>query len=140
MKAIPYISFNGNCEEAVKFYQSVLGGKISSVKFDELPKEEGITISENWKDKIMHTSLTFDDGNAIYFGDSWEDAPVRNGSNSTIHLVVENEKDVYDFVERLSVDGEITMPADTTFWNSVYGSLIDKYGISWGIEFEILQM
>lgn len=65
---------------------------------------------------------------------------MRIGSNSTIHLVVENEKNIYEFVEKLSVDGEITMPADKTFWNSVYGSLVDKYGISWGIEFEIVQM
>ncbi|MDW7661773.1 MAG: VOC family protein [Bacillota bacterium] len=140
MKAIPYISFNGNCEEAVNFYQSVLGGKISSIKYNELPKEEGMPVSETWQDKIMHAALTFDDGNVIYFGDSWETDPVRIGSNSTIHLVVENEKDVYEFVEKLSVDGEITMPADKTFWNSVYGSLVDKYGISWGIEFEIVQM
>jgi PhnB protein len=137
MKVIPYISFNGNCEEAVNFYQSILGGKISSIKFSELPAGEGMSPSENWQDKIMHAALTFEDGNTIYFGDTWEEYPVKTGNYSTIHLVVENEKDVYEFVQKLSEEGEITMPAEKTFWNSVYGSLIDKYGISWGIEFEI---
>ena len=138
MKAIPYISFNGNCEEAVKFYQTVLGGTISSTKYNDLPNEEGVLINENWQDKIMHSALTFEDGNVIYFGDSWDGTPLIPGNYSVIHLVVENEKDVYDFVEKLSIDGEIIMPADKTFWNSVYGSLVDKYGISWGIEFEII--
>jgi len=136
MKAIPYISFNGNCEEAVGFYQSVLGGKIEIIRFKDLPEEAGIPVSDNWKERVMHCSLTFEDGNVLYFGDTWEDSPVQIGNNCTIHLTVENEKDVYDIVERLSEDGEITMPADKTFWNSVYGSLIDTYGISWGIEFE----
>jgi PhnB protein len=139
MKAIPYISFNGTCEEAVKFYQSIIGGTISSVKFSEMPPSEEMPISETWKDKIMHTTLTFDDGNVLYFSDSWEQSPVQFGNFSTLHLVVDNEKQVYDFVEKLAVGGEITMPADKTFWNSVYGSLVDKYGISWGIEFEIPQ-
>ncbi len=137
MKAIPYISFNGNCEEAVNFYQTVIGGKINSIRYSELPKEETAVISDQWKDKIMHCSLTFEDGNAIYFGDAWENDPVRFGSNSTIHLEVGNEKDVYDFVEKLSEEGVISMPAAKTFWNSVYGSLVDKFGISWGIEFEV---
>ena len=139
MKAIPYISFNGNCEEAVNFYQSIIGGTISSMKYNEMPPDEEMPIRETWQDKIMHSALTFDDGNVIYFGDSWDQSPVTFGNFSTLHLVVENEKQVYDFVEKLAEGGEITMPADNTFWNSVYGSLVDKYGVSWGIEFEIPQ-
>jgi len=139
MKAIPYISFNGNCEEAVNFYQSIIGGTISSMKYNEMPPDEEMPIRETWQDKIMHSALTFDDGHVIYFGDSWDQSPVTFGNFSTLHLVVENEKQVYDFVEKLAEGGEITMPADNTFWNSVYGSLVDKYGVSWGIEFEIPQ-
>ena len=137
MKAVPYISFGGNCEEAVTFYQSVIGGTLSSVKFSEMPEGEGMAVSDNWKDKIMHCAITFEDGNAIYFGDTWEGYPIQGGNYSSIHLVVDNEQDVYDFVDKLSVGGEVTMPADKTFWGSVYGSLTDKYGISWGIEFEL---
>ncbi len=139
MKAIPYITLNGTCEEAVKFYQSIIGGTITSISFKELPAVENIPMSESWQDKIMHSTLTFDDGNVLYFSDAWEQSPIKFGNSSTIHLVVENDKQVYDFVEKLAEGGEITMPADNTFWNSVYGSLVDKYGISWGIEFEIPQ-
>lgn len=137
MKAIPYLSFSGTCEEAVNFYQSVLGGTITSLKFKDMPSGDGVPLSEAMKDKIMHSALTFEDGNVLYFSDTWENAQIKLGDYATIHLVVDKEQDVYDFVEKLAEGGTITMPADKTFWNSVYGSLIDKYGISWGIEFEI---
>ena len=137
MKAIPYILFGGNCEEAVNFYQSVIGGTISSVKFSDLPQEEGMPISDSWKDKIMHSAIIFDDGNAIYFSDTWEGYPLKPGNNSTLHLVVDKEQQVYDFVEKLAAGGEITMPAGKTFWNSVYGSVVDKYGMNWSIEFPL---
>lgn len=138
MKAIPYLSFNGTCEEAVKFYQSILGGTITSLKFKDMPSGDGVPLSEAMKEKIMHSALTFEDGNVLYFSDTWENAQIKLGDYATIHLVVDKEQDVYDFVEKLAEGGTITMPADKTFWNSVYGSLIDKYGISWGIEFELV--
>lgn len=49
MKAIPYVTFNGNCEEAIKFYHSILGGEMECLKFKDLPVEEGVPISETWK-------------------------------------------------------------------------------------------
>ena len=138
MKAIPYLSFSGTCEEAVNFYQSVLGGTITSLKFKDMPSGDGVPLSEVMKEKIMHSALTFEDGNVLYFSDTWENAQIKLGDYATIHLVVDKEQDVYDIVEKLAVGGTITMPAEKTFWNSVYGSLIDKYGISWGIEFELV--
>jgi PhnB protein len=137
MKAIPYVSFNGNCEEAIRFYHAVLGGKLDILRFKDLPIDEGILISENWKEMILHGSLTFEGNNCLYFGDSWEETPVDLGTNCTIHLQVNSAEDVYRFVDKLSDGGEVTMPADKTFWNSVYGSLIDQYGIYWGIEYEL---
>jgi PhnB protein len=137
MKAIPYVSFNGNCEEAIQFYHSILGGKIEILRYKDLPAEEGIPISEKWKDKILHSSIVFEGGNCLYFGDTWENTSVELGSNYTIHLQVNSEEEVYRFVKLLGINGNITMPADRTFWNSIYGSLIDKFGISWGLEFEI---
>ena len=137
MKAISYVSFNGNCEAAIKFYHSILGGKLDILRYKDLPAEEGMPISDKWKEKVMHASIFFEDGNCLYFGDAWEESPVKMGNYSTVHLQVDAEKDVYRIVEKMSEGGEITMPADKTFWNSVYGSFVDRFGISWGVEFEL---
>jgi len=137
MKVVPYVSFNGNCEEAIRFYHSVLGGELQILRFKDLPIEENISISHNWKEKIMHASLNLANGSSIYFGDSWEELPLDFGTNYTVHIQVDSEEDVYNFYNKLSIDGSISMPSGKTFWNSIYGSFVDKYGISWGIEFEL---
>lgn len=137
MKAIPYLSFNGNCEEAITYYHSVLGGKLEILRYKDLPSGEGIPPSENWKEKVMHGSILFDDGNYLFFSDAWEESPITMGTNSAVHLQVETEKDVYRIVEKLSVGGTISMPAEKTFWNAVYGSFTDRFGVSWGVEYEI---
>lgn len=137
MKVTPYVSFNGNCEEAVLFYRSVLGGTAEFMRFSDLPADEGIPISDGWKSKVMHGSLVLDGGAVIYFGDSWEQSPVEVGSNATVHLNVDSEGEVGRIVAALSDGGEITMPAERTFWGSAYGSLVDRYGVHWGVEFEL---
>lgn len=137
MKAIPYISFNGNCEEAIKFYQSILGGEVFIMHFKDLPPTENFPVSEAIKDKVMHSALTFEDGNVIYFSDTTEDMPIQMGNYATIHLNVEKEETVYDFVEKLSDGGQIFMPAAKVFWGSVFGSLSDKFGIKWSVEYTL---
>ncbi len=94
-------------------------------------------ISEGWSEKVMHGSLGFGEGNFLYFSDGWEESPLVMGTNNTVHLQVDSESNVYRIVSQLSEGGVVTMPAAKTFWNSVYGSFIDKFGIPWGIEFEL---
>lgn len=137
MKITPYISFKGNCEEAILFYQEVFGGDIQIMRFRELPEDEGIPISEKWLDKVMHSSLTFEDGHCVYFSDVLENHDLVMGTNSTIHLNVDSEKAVYEIVEKLSKGGKIDMPAGKVFWGSVFGNLTDKFGLNWGIEYQI---
>ena len=137
MKFTPYITFKGNCEEAILFYQEVLGGDAQIMRFRELPEDEGITVSKDWLDKVMHSSLIFEDGHCIYFSDGQKNYDLAIGTNFTIHVNVGSEKAVHEIVEKLSKGGKITMPAERVFWGSVFGSLTDKFGINWGIEYEI---
>ena len=137
MKVTPYVSYNGKCEEAVLFYRSVLGGEAQFMRYSDLPPEEGITIGDGWKSKIMHGSLALDGGAVIFFGDTWEGSSVEFGSSNTIHINVDSEPDVERIVAGLSEGGEVTMPAERTFWGSAYGGLVDKYGVHWGVEYEL---
>ncbi len=137
MKGIPYVTFNGNCEEAIRFYHSVLGGELELLRYKDIPEEGGMRPGGAWNEKIMHGSIRFEGGNYLYFSDSWEEDLVAVGSNMTVHLEVDSEKDAYTFVEKLSEHGKILMPAGKVFWGSVYGSFIDKFGVSWGIEYQL---
>jgi PhnB protein len=60
MKVQPYLFFNGNCEEALKFYETALGAKITAIMPHEgTPAEEHVPA--NWKKKIMHAQLMLGD-------------------------------------------------------------------------------
>ncbi len=59
MKINPYVHFNGNCEEAFKYYGKVLGAKTSALmKVGGSPAEEHMP--PDWKDKVLHGEVTID--------------------------------------------------------------------------------
>ena len=119
-------------------YRETMAEKVCEmVRISDLPEDEGIPVSDTWKSKVMHAALTFGDGVVLYFSDTWEDMPLTVGSNTTVHLSVDSEEDVRRIVAGLAQGGEVTMPVDKTFWGSVYGSLVDAYGIHWGVEYEL---
>lgn len=137
MKTIPYLTLNGNAEEALQFYQGVFGGKTEMTRFREMPADPNMTVSEKWADKIMHGSLTTDHGLVVYFSDTFEGMSVTTGDNITIHVEFDSEEKLRSIFDPLSSGGTVTMPVDTVFWGAVYGSLIDRFGTSWGLEYEL---
>jgi PhnB protein len=134
MQLIPYINFNGNTDEAMKYYQSIFGGEISVMKFKDSPPDE-IEIPDEAKEKIMHGELKTKNI-TIYFSDSLE----KNKFNSAqqISLVVEldepdSQKTIYD---KLSKDGKILMKLEETFWNAIFATVVDKYGVCWSLNYQ----
>lgn len=138
MKAIPYLSFNGDCEEAVRFYHAAIGGELQIMRYDDMPQDGGMPgASPAWAKKVLHASIGFGDGAYLYFSDAFEGSSVAKGDYATVHLQVDAEAKVYDIVKKLGAGGQVTMPPAKTFWGSVYGSLVDKFGVPWGVEFEL---
>ena len=134
MQIVPYLTFNGNCEEALGFYQGVFGGEPDIMRFREIPPQEGIEVSDRWKEKIMHAELVIDD-QLLYFSDTFEGMEVTAGDSVTVHINVDSEEELRRLFSVLSEGGKVTMPVDTMFWGAVYGSLTDKFGINWGFDY-----
>ena len=63
MKLNPYLNFDGNAEEAFKFYQSVFGGEMFIQKMDAAPGTEGLSKEE--KNRVMHVSIPIGDGQFV---------------------------------------------------------------------------
>src|SRR5688572_25537369 len=60
MQANIYLTFDGDCEEAFKFYEKVLGGKIvAMISHVDTPAEAHVPTE--WRDKILHARLVFGD-------------------------------------------------------------------------------
>jgi PhnB protein len=136
MKLVPYLAFNGNAEEAMSFYKELLNGEITYImRYSDGPEE--MLPDKSYKDKIMHASMIYNGDQLIYFSDMLGDKEIVPG-NVNIHIDVESEEEVDKIFEYLSKEAmTIEMPLEVTFWNAKFGSLIDKYGIYWSINFDM---
>lgn len=122
----PYLNFMGQTGEAMKFYQSVLGGELKMQTF----AESGMPTSPEDKDKIIHADLKNDmlsfmasDGNA--------DHPVHMGDNIHMSIVGSDEVLLTKYFNALAEGGKTDMPLAKQFWGDTYGQLTDKFGVHW---------
>ena len=135
----PYITFNGNCEDAFNFYKSVFGGSFPYIgRFGEMPPMDGMTVPDSEKNKIMHVSLPIGN-NSILMGSDSSDAfgqanIAGNNFNISVNATSQNEAD--KLYNGLSNGGKQTMPMSKTFWGSYFGMLEDKFGIQWMVSFD----
>ena len=128
-----YLHFSGNCEEAFKFYEKALGGKIlAAMTYDTAPPD--MPVSPEWRNKIMHARMTI--GNQLLIG---SDAPPERYSKPTgfsINIGVKTAEEAERAFKALSEGGQVCMPMAETFWAIRFGMLTDKFGIPWMINAE----
>ena len=129
---IPYITFAGNCSEALEFYQTVFNIKIlmSQPYGDYIP--QGVTAPPtNLKDWILHAEVNICDS-VFWFADEIVE-PVVKGNNVKLTLKVPSAKEAQKIFDRLSISAHITLPPTETFYSTFHAGLTDKYGVSWNI-------
>jgi PhnB protein len=131
-----YLTFNGNCEEAFNFYQSVFGGEfVNFSRFGEMPSEETGQLPDEEKNRIMHVSLPISAETALMGSDTggeWASS-FLHGNNFSVSINVDSTAEADRLFSGLSQDGHLTMPMAKTFWGSYFGMFVDKFGISWMI-------
>ena len=133
MQINPYLGFDGQCEKAFKFYEQVLGGKITfSMTWGEMPGADQFP-AESHK-LIMHTTLSLGD-HVLQGADS---PPGRyeqpKGMNVSLHLKDKAEGE--RIFNALAENGTITMPFQQTFWSPGFGMCVDRFGIPWMVNCE----
>jgi PhnB protein len=123
-----YLMFNGNCEEAFKFYEKVLGGKIEAMLPHAGTPAEGFVPPE-WRNKIMHASMKIGD-DVLMASDS---PPQYQESMKGFHvsLHVKDTKEAERAFTALAEGGTVKMPLEETFWAARFGMLVDKFGTPW---------
>ncbi len=136
IKLNPYLNFAGNTEEAFNFYKSVFGGEFSAVvRFKDMPME-GVNLPKEDENKIMHISLPI--GNDVLMA---SDAPesmgftVHFGNNAYISIHPDSKEEADRIFTALSEGGQIEMPIADQMWGDYYGSLKDKFGVQWMVNY-----
>lgn len=133
MKLNPYLMFNGQCEEAFKFYEQCLGGKITAMMtYGESP-ESSMTeqMSDEWRNKIMHAGLMIDNQELMGSDSPPNYHETPQGFSVTINL--EDPENAERIFNALADQGTVRMPFQQTFWAYRFGMLVDRFGIPWMI-------
>jgi PhnB protein len=136
----PYLTFNGNCEEAFNFYKSVFRGEFPYIgKFKDMPPNPDYPVADSDKEKIMHVSLPISKETTLMGSDSSESfghAKVM-GNNFSISVNSDSVEEIERIYNALSAGGIIKMPLNKTFWGAYFGMLTDKFGIHWMVNCEL---
>ena len=127
MQINAYISFNGNCAEAFKFYEKCLGGKLNMMTNGQSPMAE--QTPPELRERIMHAHLAV--GDQVLMG---SDAPPQHFSQPQGFSVSLGAKDHAEgelIFNAMSEGGDVKMPFQKTFWSVGFGMFIDRFGIPW---------
>ena len=128
-----YLTFNGNCKEAMTFYKNCLGGELELQTIGESPLADKMPVQ--MKDSILHATLTND--KLILMGsDMVGNNGLLKGNAVSLMLDCNSEKETQLFYATLSEDGEATHPLEISFWGALFGGLTDKFGNHWLLHFD----
>jgi PhnB protein len=134
---IPYLAFNGNCAEAVRFYERVLGGKLE-VLMSGADSPMAAQIPKEFADRILHARLALPDGGVLFAGDAPANAPYDGIKGVSITLNYDTTAQAQKVFDALSAGGTVTMPMQPAFWAKTWGMLVDRFGTPWIVNGELL--
>jgi PhnB protein len=135
MKWNPYLNFDGNCQEAFKYYERVLGGKIiMMMTHADMPADAQAQTPAEWKNKIMHARLVL--GDQVLMGSDSPPGHFEKTQGMYIALQADDPSEAERVYAALSDNGNVIMPLQQTFWAIRFGMLVDRFGIRWMINCE----
>ena len=128
MHMTTYLSFRGDCEEALKCYETTLGARIGPI-FRYLGTPMASDVPADWQDKVMHASLTIGE-QALMAGDV---APERydQPKGFSLSLQMHDPSEAERVFKELANGGRIITPLEQTFWAARFGMVVDRFGIPW---------
>ncbi len=130
---IGYLTFNGNCREAMSFYQSCWGGKLMIQTVGESPMAD--KIPPQMKDYILHATLSM--GNwSLMASDMVNEQGLVKGNAVSLLLDCSSEAEIKSIYAQLSEGGQAVHPLEDTFWGALFGDLKDKFGNNWLLHFD----
>ncbi|MDF2689450.1 MAG: 3-demethylubiquinone-9 3-methyltransferase [Microvirga sp.] len=123
----PYLSFKDNAREAMEFYQTVFGGKLTVSTFKDFQASQD-PADEN---KIMHSMLEADNGITFMGADTPSGMTFDPGARISMALSGDNLDELKGYFEKLSAGGTVVMPLNQAPWGDFFGMLTDKFGVEW---------
>ena len=125
---IPYLKFNGFCEEAMNFYKECLDAELVLQKVEDSPVASQMPPDAG--KKVLHSLLT--KGSAVLMAsDMIFQGNLEQGNVITITLNCDSSEEINRYFGKLSAGGEILYPLKEEFWGATHGQVKDKFGFVW---------
>ena len=133
MQMNPYLTFNGNCREAMHFYRGISGGELNLQTIGESPM--AVKMPAPMQDFILHSELS--KGTLVMMASDMVAEPgLVKGNAVSLMLGCSSEAEIRSCYEKLSAGGRADHPLENTFWGAIFGDLTDKYGNRWLLHFD----
>lgn len=132
-----HINFNGNAEQAFRFYKSVFGGEFTKIiRFKEVSSPE-FPVAEKEANKVMYIALPI--GTSVLIANDVPEIMGKTNENenrSKIAISAESKEEADQLFNGLSAGGQIEFPMAESPWGTYYGCFRDKYGIEWTVDYD----
>ncbi len=133
---IPYLGFDGQCAQAMRFYEQVLHGRIQMMmRAGDSPMAD--QMPEALRDNIMHACLVMPDGSMLYGADGCGQ-PYEGIKGVSITMSFDTVAEAERVFKALAEGGKVSMPMAPAFWAKTFGALVDRFGVAWIINGEPL--
>lgn len=131
MHVQPYLFFDGRCDEALEFYKSALGAKVTMLmRFGEAPEQPPPgTMPPGSDKKVMHAAVQI--GDATLFASDGHCGSAPRFEGFSLSLAVKDEAAAERAFNALAEGGQVRMPLGKTFFSPRFGMLADKFGVGW---------
>ncbi len=137
-KIIAYLSFNGNCTEAMNFYKNALNADLEIQTLGQSPMAD--QTPAEMKDRVLHSALTKGDL-SIYASDMIRpDDKYIPGGMVALSIMCDSEDQIHTFYNNLCQDGTPSDPLTDTSWGAIFGTLTDKFGVRWMFNYDKNQL
>jgi len=133
MQTNSYLFFDGCCEEAFKFYATLLGGTIEMMLPHEGTPAEG-QVPPEWRKKIIHARLAL--GGAVLMASDAPPGHHHKPQGFRVNITVDRPSDAERIFTALADRGAVEMPIGETFWALRFGMVTDRFGTPWMINCE----
>jgi PhnB protein len=134
-QAIAYLAFNGNCADAMRFYERALGGKLE-VLMSGAESPMAADIPKEFADRILHARLALPGGGLLYAGDAPAHIPYEGIKGVSIAVDYASVAEAEKVFAALAAGGQVGMPMQPTFWARRFGMCTDRFGTPWAVNGE----
>jgi PhnB protein len=136
-QAIAYLGYNGNCADAMRFYERALNGKLE-VLMSGADSPMAAQMPQEFAHRILHARLALPDGGVLFAGDTPANMPYEGIKGVSITLNYSTVAEAEKIFAALSAGGQVTMPMQPAFWAKSWGMLVDQFGTPWIVNGEML--